>query len=330
MIEKKEKLSVNPYILNSIYLVILPVMMLAFVDRIFFDEYIKNNSPMTLDFILWFNIAFNFPHIICSFLIMCEKNYIIHFRQKLLALFVASLCFVSILVSFRSSFLQETITLVALLWTVKHVVGQQFSMTKIFLRVKEDWVFKAWRIYGILIASLVFLGIYSKIYTYYFGYLYPVFEIFNKYSFFCVLPVFILSAVLLDRSIRARNKSGTYMIIGNMLMVASSVILYSHEYYCLSALGPRIIHDLSALYFYGIHSFNKRKSRTMPKNFWGIMNHFQPLPLFISSSFLSVSILWLCFRYGDLNIYHALSAIHFYTESFFWKNDSPAREHLVF
>lgn len=307
----------------------IPILVGMLVDKYYLDNYLQKNSPITFDFVIWFNVFFNFPHIICSSLLFVDKQYLSFFRKSLLILLMASAVFVVVFIAFRSSVMQEMVTLFALVWTIKHVVGQQFSMTRIFLRAKEDWAFLVWKHYGIFIASLMFLGIYARVYTRYFSYIRPLLKLFEQQPWPLLLPFFVTSVVLALRAHRANNQIGARMVYANVFMMVGSCFLFSEQYFCLAALGPRVIHDLSAFYFYGVHSYNKGRVASSGW-FTNFFKRLQPIPLFMLSSTLGVFVMFYCMKIGDLTIYHALSAIHFYTESFFWKADSPARKFLSF
>lgn len=323
------KAKIKPAVIVYSYLVIFPILLLFIGDKFILDGYFRKNLPISLDFLIWFNILFNFPHIICSSLLFFDKKYLAAFKIQFLKLVGLALAFVAIGATFWSSSLREATTLFALIWTIKHVVGQQFSMTRIFLRAKEDWLFILWKNYGIFVAVLIFLGIYSRVYTRYFSFIRPTLKLFEQHPWWFILPFLIVTSLLLKRAHDAKNKMGSYMLIANSFMMLSSVLLFSEQYFCLASLGPRIIHDLSAFYFYGVHSFNK-KATFKGTSFLAFINRYQPVPLFLLSSVISVSLMYFCLNIHDLTIYHALSAIHFYTESFFWKAGSPSRQFLHF
>ncbi|MCA9507373.1 MAG: hypothetical protein KC505_03000 [Myxococcales bacterium] len=327
----EQEVRINPYVVNSLYLVLIPIAVLMIVDLVVFSGYFKTRSPLTLEFVLWLNLFLNFPHIICSSLLLADKKYLSFFKDKLLYLAIFGIFAVFILVAFDSAGLREAVTLFALIWTVKHVIGQQFSMTKIFLKRKENLTFKIWKSYGVFISSSLFLCIYSRIYTNYFSYLKPFLNLFEQYSLYFTIPAIVLSAILLFQVRESAGiLSGKLMIVGNLCMVLVSCFLFSQDYFSLAVLGPRIIHDFSALYFYGAHSYNKKKVKKSG-SFFDFIHRNQPIPLFFASSLLGCGLMYFCQNIiFDLTIYHALSALHFYTESFFWKADSPAREFLHF
>ena len=128
----------------------------------------------------------------------------------------------------------------------------------------------------------------------------------------------------------------------------SSFYLYQQQYYFLAILVPRLVHDATAYTFYVTHDYNRHHAK--PHNFMYRIGRLFHIPLLIVLPLSSFALAFALQAYGDDFISHLsdfffgvsihkvitlgllgyLALMHYYTEAFTWKNDSPYRRYIAF
>ena len=332
-----QKKEVNGRYILSLYSCLIIIALVFSFDVLFFGQALRKASPVMIEFTAWFNAFFNFPHIICSLLLFSSRENVKFSRDKLARFGIASGVFLLIFLSLNHlddmyfNVAIEVVTLTALLWTIKHVVNQQFSIGLVFLKKKETWQYSLWRWSGLALSCLVFLGIYAKVYTSYFHYLYDVFEFLTEHCL-AVLVMYLGLSILAYRSVVDEGaRLGLSMILWNSFMVARSYGLYAKSYFILAILGPRIVHDLTAIHFYSTYIANRSASKNSIPEKKQSMFHvlYRPVTRYILFSMAGGALfMWSFENYDLMDIYHGMAALHFYIESFFWKRSSPSRVHI--
>ena len=128
---------------------------------------------------------------------------------------------------------------------------------------------------------------------------------------------------------KKNKETKNYILLNLILMYASSYLLYM-EYYCLAILGHRVIHDMTAFTFYGVHNVNKKNTDSL-RGIFSIIHHnkFNGLPTTIlTSTIISFPIMAFSFYVKNWSYYYIFAAMHFYFESSIWKKGSPLREYI--
>ncbi len=156
----------------------------------------------------------------------------------------------------------------------------------------------------------------------------------------------ILSTILCQRYISTRF--GKYFLWANTMLIVSSFYFYTQEYYFLSILIPRLVHDSTAYVFYVTHDYNKHHQS--PQNLIYKYAARCNLHVFLVLPLLSFILTYLLQAYGDelinmitrfffemeirkavtLGVVGYLSLMHYYTEGFTWKAGSPMRRYIRF
>jgi hypothetical protein len=132
------------------------------------------------------------------------------------------------------------------------------------------------------------------------------------------------------------------------LLILSSFYLYAQQYYFLAILVPRLVHDVTAYIFYVTHDYNKHHQQ--PRNALYRLSKACQLPIVVVLPALSFALAFVLQAYGDfwvsqltefffgveirkvitIGLIGYLGLMHYYTESFTWKQDSPYRQFIGF
>jgi hypothetical protein len=224
-------------------------------------------------------------------------------------------------------------------WTVLHVLKQQHGVARGVCRLP------AWA-YHLLLGLSVTAGIFIYI------------GIFLKNSLdvqqtewlqhliagLCV--GLIGSALLCQRYVKTAFGKG--FLWANVLLILSSFYLYAQQYYFLAILVPRLVHDVTAYIFYVTHDYNKHHQQ--PRNALYRLSKACQLPIVVVLPALSFALAFVLQAYGDfwvsqltefffgveirkvitIGLIGYLGLMHYYTESFTWKQDSPYRQFIGF
>jgi hypothetical protein len=156
----------------------------------------------------------------------------------------------------------------------------------------------------------------------------------------------VLATGLSQRYVATPN--GKWFLWSNTLLILSSFYLYVRQYYFFAILVPRLVHDATAYIFYITHDYNKH--RQQPQNWiyrlarrYGV-HYFIVLPLisfslaFVLQGYGDAAVSWAAHRLFGMEISKAvtlgllgyLGLMHYYTDSFTWKGDSPYRKFISF
>jgi hypothetical protein len=129
-------------------------------------------------------------------------------------------------------------------------------------------------------------------------------------------------------------------------MVLQSMLFYGHGYAFLAILGPRLVHDITAFTFYITHDVNRHGSNS-PNLVYRVAGKLG-IGVFWIIPVLAVLLTYLLGRYdGYLNdlakkvgydlaygatfiVVGYLGLLHYYTEAFTWRRDSPYRRYFSF
>ena len=156
----------------------------------------------------------------------------------------------------------------------------------------------------------------------------------------------VCSALLCQRYVP--STFGKWFLWANVLLVVSSFYFYNQQYYFLAILVPRLVHDVTAYIFYVTHDVNKHQRQ--PQNAIYRCATYYRLPIIAVLSVLSFSLAFVLQAYGDntvslitrylfdveidkaatLGLLGYLALMHYYTEAFTWKQDSPYRQFIAF
>jgi hypothetical protein len=330
-------LSVSFKWLLGLYSIIPLCLGLQMVDGWFWQGFLKEHLPSSPNQFLLFQILFGTPHIIASTLVLVSNaDYLKFFQRKLIVMTAA----IAIVFGVGSLFIpyQVFYVLVAA-WTVYHVLKQQHGVARGVCRL-PTWAFYLLLWLSVAAGLFVYIGIFLKnsLDAQQAGWIKQI------AGTLCV--GLVLSAVYSQRYVS--TVFGKCFLWANIVLVLSSFYLYLQQYYFLAILAPRLVHDATAYFFYVAHDYNRHHSH--PQNFMYRAAARYRIHIFIVLPVCSFALAFILQAYGDdlikfitefffgvgirkvvtLGFLGYLALMHYYTESFTWKQDSPYRRFIAF
>ncbi|MDT8405802.1 MAG: hypothetical protein RQ715_00985 [Methylococcales bacterium] len=323
--------------LLALYLIVPLCWLLYAVDQRWFAGHLINNLPRTPEYFFILQIIFGTPHIIASNLIMVgHADYWQYYRSKLMKMTV----FLALVFGLGSVLLPYWVLYaVVALWTILHVLKQQYGIARGACRLPNSG-FYALLTLSVLAGFLTYLGIFVdyRLPETYVGLL--------QTSIGVLCSALVLIAIWLSRTVTRPLAIGFLWV--NPIMIVSSYLLYLEGYYLLAILAPRLIHDLTAYYVYLCHDFNRHHRH--PDNRLYQLAQSLRIPTLLVLPALSIALAlvlqnyadaWLAWLSGNLfahpvqkisslGIIGYLALMHYYTEAFTWKHNSPYRRYLSF
>ena len=334
---EERKLTVSFRVLLSLYAIIPLCFIIQMTDVFYLHGFLRESLPTKPTHFLLFQILFGTPHILASnFVLLGSRHYMGFYRRKLVGMTVAIAVFFGV----GSLFIpyQAFYVLVAG-WTVFHVLKQQHGIARGVCRL-PSWAFYLLLILSVAAGLFVYIGIFLK------NSLDAQQTEWIKQIAFVLSTALALSGLYCQRYIS--TLFGRCFLWANILLVISSFYFYVQHYYFFAILVPRLVHDVTAYLFYVTHDYNKHHQQ--PQNFLYRKAAGLKINIFIVLPLCSFALAFILQAYGD----HAVSAItefffgvevrkvvtlgllgylalmHYYTESFTWKQDSPYRHFIGF
>ncbi len=321
----------------ALYLIVPLCWLLYGLDLGWFNGELNRTLPHSPGYFFVLQIIFGTPHIIASTIILFgNPDYRQLYKTRLLLMTLA----LALVFGLGSVFLPYWVLYgIVAAWTVFHVLKQQYGIARGVCRLSEGQ-FNSLLAISALTGLLIYLGIFAD-YR-----LNPdqlsAFKI--TLSGLCLALIVITG--FCQKDIREPLAAGFLWV--NPVMIVSSFWFYSESYYVLAILAPRLIHDLTAYYFYLCHDYNRHHRR--PAN--GLYRIAQRLkiPTLAVLPALSIAFALILQNYADawlapltqimfdnpvpraasLGLVGYLALMHYYSESFTWKKDSPYRRYILF
>ena len=336
-VSDERKLSVSFKLLLALYSIIPLCLILQMADGWFWHGFLKENLPSRPTHFLLFQILFGTPHILASTLILVGNAEYLKFYQRDIVWMTAAIAVVfgvgSLFIPYRVFYV-----LVAA-WTVYHVLKQQHGVARGVCRL-PSWAFYLLLCLSVAAGLVVYLGIFLKnsLDT-------QQTEGIKQIAGLLCAGLF-LSAVYCQRYVTAAF--GKWFLWSNIFLVLSSFYLFVQQYYFLAILVPRLVHDATAYIFYVTHDYNRHHNH--PQNFLYRYAARWNLNIFIVLPVCSFALAFILQAYGDnmvsiltetffgveirkaitLGLLGYLALMHYYTEAFTWKQDSPYRRFIAF
>ncbi|MBS3954598.1 MAG: hypothetical protein KGZ88_16725 [Methylomicrobium sp.] len=336
-IAAQENLAVSFRLLLGLYLIIPLCLSLQFSDALFWGHYLRDNLPSSPTHFILFSLFFGTPHIIASALLLTtNREYFGFYKNKILWM---TAC-VAVFFGLGSLYLPyKALYVMVAAWTVFHVLKQQHGVARGICKL-PPWAFHV--LLGLSVAAgvLIYIGIFLK------NSLTGQQSEWLQYSSGALCAGLILVTAICQRYVQTRF--GWLFLWANTLLVVSSFYLFVHQYFLLAILVPRLVHDMTAYLFYVTHDYNRHNLE--PKNSIYRWAKRWNIPVFVVLPLLSVLITFFLQQYGDevvsvmseylfgfeirkavtLGLIGYLGLLHYYTEAFTWKNDSPYRQYIRF
>ncbi len=331
------KLSISFKWLLALYAIIPLCLALQVIDANFWQGYLQSHLPSSPNHFIVFQILFGTPHIIASALVLTtNRDYLQNYSRKLLLMTLA----IAIVFGLGSLFIPYKVFYVLVAaWTVYHVIKQQHGVARSVCRL-PNWAFYVLLWLSVGAGLIIYVGIFLK------NSLDVQQTLWIKQSAELLCISVILFGFYCHRYVS--SLFGKVFLWANIFLVLSSFYLYLQQYYFLAILVPRLVHDATAYTFYVTHDYNRHHNQ--PSNFMYRYAENCHIPLLIILPVCSFALAFVLQAYGDdiisslseflfgvsihkaitLGLLGYLALMHYYTEAFTWKNDSPYRRYIIF
>lgn len=309
--------TISTRVLLGIYAILPAIVLLMFIDLLFFSGAIKHALPHFPEEILWYMLLFNFPHIIASFFSFADKEYLMRYKRPLMrglpliALAAIALPWLSISAT--------VITLI--LYTMYHNISQQTGIASILMQHRDKWT-QAWRWSLILFGLFLYTRIYPS----------PLSFAITTHTD-SIIIVFLILITLLTIMVTRQSKTliGKWYGLGTMGIAATGTIALYMGYPIVTITILRIVHDITAFIFYITHDKNRNRE-TMHNFFYRkILPNTRLFPI-------GIPLFGILFTYiiqgggvsTTIGIFFFVAVTHFFIEGFMWKAGSPHRANIAF
>jgi len=320
----------------ALYALVPLGLLLQYYDLVFCGEALKNWLPANPTQFLLFQLLFGTPHILASTLILTtHRDYWRHYRPKIFTmttLLAVGFALGSLWLEYR------TLYIFVAAWTVYHVLKQQYGIARSVCQLPE-WAFQLLLWLSVTTGLIIYLGVFLK------NSLLPTqMEWIRETA--AVLTASLIGAAFVCRHL-LRTGIGLWFYWANIGLVVGSFSFFWLHYDFLALVVPRLIHDLSAYYFYVTHDYNRHAAR--PDNALYRMARRLHLPVYVVLPLLSIGLTVLLQQYGDawvngviqlfweseprrlvtVGLLGYLALLHYYLEGLTWQKHSPYRRYLA-
>ena len=333
----KNAMLVSFRVILALYSIIPICLLVLFLDVNLWNGYLKDNLPTSPSHFILFQILFGTPHIIASaLLITTNVDYFKHYQKKIILMSIA----LAVIFGLGSQFISyRVLYIMVACWTVYHVLKQQHGIARGICRL-PDFNYHLLLCLSVSAGIFIYIGIFlNKSLT-------------DPQAYWIAIVSGALCFGLLISTIFShklvQSEFDKLFMWANTILVITSLYLYLNQYYFLAILVPRLVHDATAYLFYVTHDYNRHHDS--PENFLYRNTRRLNIPIVIVLPLISFSLAFLLQLYGndifnaitdflfDFEIYNIvtlvifgyLSLMHYYTESFTWKKDSPYRQYIGF
>ncbi|MBC7766385.1 hypothetical protein H7Y21_00080 [Arenimonas sp.] len=205
--------------------------------------------------------------------------------------------------------------------TTNHGMGQQFGLTSAIARYKGAY-FTWWKSLGLIINNLVYFLFYFSIK------IKP--NILQDLLILTagLMAIFLILTVYMNKQI-TRREGTTYSWYAFSLIFFAFLMVFS-GYKFFAMLVTRVIHDLTAFYFYNTHNVNKWYDNKNSKiHAWLVSGKFIKYAIvFLITPLMAIIVARGISLFASFTILNCISLFHYWTESFTWKNGTPHRKFI--
>jgi len=317
--------------LLALYALIPISLFLVAVDTLALDGVLlRQHLPAAPERWAFWTVIFGLPHIVASLLTMADREYLSHYRYKLLPPLLAFAAIACAGQFGPQPVGQRALFVFLAFYTVYHVLAQQLGLTLMMMDAPPSPVFRLWKWLAVLTGFAIYINVYGKTYL---GevMLGPV----SVYQVTTLVAVGLCAAVIV-LAIRltgdARHRIGTWYLWGNVALLGSALLINEIGYTLFVILVPRVIHDVTAYIIYVTHDGNR--NRTRPVNLLYRLTRFSRLPPLLLLPAVSILIAYALTTHQHLPLVNVavltISFLHYYYESFIWRGASPHRQYVPF
>ena len=312
--------SVSRAVLLAIYAAVPLCLLVAIVDRAFFGGALRQVLPRTPDSILLYLIVFNLPHIVASNLILLDREYLTHYRHRLLGPSIAIAAFViwgpSVIgIAAFSAFIYAI--------TIWHAIGQQFGLAGQMAKTSKRWL-RVWKVSGFGAGAAVYFAIYAPAATAGGTLTTAVVTIF-------ALSLIVFTAATIIGARRAAAGYGYAFLGSNYALVTAAAVLFALGYPLLVIMMARIVHDCTAFCFYVVHDQNRNAAapHNLVYRLFGTLRPPAVLLCPLAAMAIAFPLTWYYHITWVAWLVLGLSLLHYYTEGFTWRSGGPHRRAIA-
>lgn len=320
--DKDHFIVINPWLLLAIYAVMPLSLIFMAMDSLVFGEQIKQSLPVDPRVYTLFILLFMVPHIIGSFFSFADKDYFRHYKSKLLT----GAQIAVVLGLFIPAITNTTIlpVLIFVFYTMVHVFMQQSGISKSLMKnASPNQVY--WQWVGIIIAITIYAYLLVPI-----PWLKDIFQ--NSWVIAISALVLVVYCILAFSIVKkSRTQLGKVYFLGSHFIPIMGVLYIILGYPILTLVVPRVIHDLTAFYFYITHDCN-RFAKTQSNPIYKLTTKFR-IPIILANPAISILLAFIISKFNSASLSVVLSCVfflHYYTESFIWKKDTLHRTQIAY
>lgn len=331
-LDSKQHAAVNSKTLLALYLIIplcgLLVMadMLLLENRLFY-QYLPTSPEAWM---VW-AIVFETPHIVASFFSFGDREYIRYYGKRLLSglsIIVASVLFVlviapAVLPASLSDILRGLLSSVFVIYTMYHVLSQQFGVAMALMRLRPDHRYELLRwgatLSGTIMYTLAMVDKEMVIMGVSFG-------VILQWS--CAGMIALTCLAGWNISKLTSERKGKLFLYTNLAMLVCVYAFLYLDYSIFVLMIPRFVHDLTAFYVYGVHDHNRNRE----KNHNILYRPFYAISPLVICPVLAL-VLGNLLESGNAAIPAFLMVVtflHYHVEGFIWKGNSLHRQFVSF
>ena len=331
------RITISFRLILALYLIIPILVLLQLCDGWLWQHFLQKNLPSNAGHFLLYQILFGTPHILASTLLLCSNGeYFKRYKPRIVWMTAA----IALVFGIGSLFLSYYVLYIGVAaWTVLHVLKQQHGLARGVCRLPAPHFYM---LLGLSVAAglLIYIGIFLE------ARLNPEQTRWIEMVAGLLCVLLLVGTLVFQR--RISTAFGKWFLWANTLLVLSSYYLFMSEYYFLAILGPRLVHDITAYFFYVAHDYNRH--HLQPQNWLYRLAKRWHVHCFIVLPVLSFGLAFILRAYGDqvvnliteqvfgfevrkavtLGLLGYFGLMHYYTESFTWKQDSPYRRYIAF
>jgi hypothetical protein len=302
-----------PYAIVPLSLIFVAIDALALRGRL------AAALPQHPDRLAFFTLFFNFPHIVASHIILLDREYLKTYWRRIAG---AALVIVTLTLLLRVAGPAWSAPAI-LLVTAFHILSQQVGLTGAQLRTK-DWSFPAWKWLTIVLGVGSFQLALSN----------PAGGPAERLAGLAATLVLAVPWVLiaLRLSGRSATASGKRYLWANQALIAVGIGVSFAGYPLFGLLMPRVVHDLTAFYVYGVHDTNRNAGRP-PNALYAASSRLGLPPWLVGPVVAVVFAFWAEHLSGpnlSLHLVYWMSAFHYYLEGVVWRGGSIHRQSAPF
>jgi hypothetical protein len=327
----KERAAVNSKTLLAFYLVIPFCALLVMADMLLLDGTLLQYLPSSPTHWLIWAIVFETPHIVASFFSFCDREYIRHYRSRLISAVSVIVPLVLFFVVVAPAVFPDSIASLLLglfsvlfvVYTMYHVLSQQFGIAIGLMKIRPDYRYELLRWGATLSGALMYALVLVDREMMFIGVSFGVI-----FQWACAGLIALTCVVGWNISKTTNERKGKLFLYTNLIMLVCVYLFLHVEYSIFVLIIPRFVHDLTALYVYGVHDHN----RNMDKKNNFLYRPFYALSPIVVCPVLAVGIGNLVDMGNTIIpvIGLMLGLLHYYMEGFIWKGNSLHRQFVAF